>query len=58
MVWAASKGQEAIVRLCHDEWGASNVDSVNKAMSWAASKGQEAIVRLCHDEWAPMMRKV
>jgi hypothetical protein len=41
MAEAAGGGHEAIVRLCHDEWGASDI---NRAMA-------EAIVRMCHDEY-------
>ena len=48
MVIAAEKGHEAIVRLCHDEWGA---ESVKWVMYIAAEKGRESIVRLCRDEW-------
>jgi hypothetical protein len=35
MAWAASGGQEAIMRLCHDEWGADNVKKKD-AINWAA----------------------
>jgi hypothetical protein len=48
MAAAAGGGHEAIVRLCHDVWGAADVDRV---MATAAESGHEAIVRLCHDEW-------
>jgi hypothetical protein len=48
MAAAASGGHEAIVRLYHDEWHASDID---KAMAAAAEGGHESIMRLCHDEW-------
>jgi divalent metal cation (Fe/Co/Zn/Cd) transporter len=49
MASAAERGHEAIVRLCHDEWGAA--EAVNYAIAVAAKGGHETIVRLCHDEW-------
>jgi hypothetical protein len=49
---AAGGGHEALVRLCHDEWHASNV---NTAMAAAAGGGYEALVRLCHDDWVPIL---
>jgi hypothetical protein len=48
MANAARGGHESIMRLCHDEWGAADV---NTDMARAARRGHEAIVRLCHDEW-------
>jgi hypothetical protein len=48
MAAAAEGGHEAIVRLCHDGWGAAEVD---EAMEHAARYGHEVLVRLCHDVW-------
>jgi hypothetical protein len=48
MALAAENGHENIVRLCHDEWGADNID---QAMTRAAEGGHKAIVRLCSG-WA------
>ena len=51
MAAAAEGGHEAIVRLCHDMWGATEEETVNTAMDRAARKGHEAIVGLCHEVW-------
>jgi len=48
MALAARGGHVNIVRLCHDEWGAFDVD---RAMIHAAAGGHEHIVRLCHDDY-------
>jgi len=48
MASAARNGHEGTMRLCHDEWGASNV---NNAMCCAASSGHTDLVRICYDEW-------
>jgi hypothetical protein len=43
MAAAAEGGHEAIVRLCHDVWGAVDVDT---AMAKAAKGGHEGLMRL------------
>jgi hypothetical protein len=53
MAAAAEEGHEALVRLCHDVWGAADVEAVNTAMVAAARNGHESIVRLSMTYGAP-----
>ena len=39
---------KALVRLCYDEWGASDV---NRAKAYAAHFRHKEIVQLCRDVW-------
>jgi hypothetical protein len=48
MQYFAHKGQENLMRMCHDKWG---VDNVNWSMAQAAAGNQEKCMRICHDEW-------
>jgi len=53
IMFAAMGGQMELVRLCHDEWGATSSD-IDICMRFAAESGFEDIVRVCHDEWGSM----
>jgi hypothetical protein len=48
MTKAAERGHEFIMRLCHDEWGTTDV---NNAMAQAKRNHHKAIVVLCQNEW-------